>query len=364
MEQRKRVIFTVINDLSYDQRMQRISETLALNNYEVLLVGRRLPNSKMLPPFPFQTKRLQVFFKKGPLFYLEYNLRLFFFLLFSKVDLLGAIDLDTLLAHALVSKLRGKKLIYDAHEYFTEVPELVGRKKVQAVWEKVARFGIPQASLCYTVSEGLTKLFEEKYHKPFKLIRNLPFKKTETTEDQTDDRFILYQGALNKGRCLEQLIEAIQELPVKLKIAGEGDLSVFLRNQARKQIASGQIEFLGYVNPDELKKLTPQAWLGYNVLENQGLSYYYSLANKFFDYIQNSVPVMCSSFPEYVSIASQHPTIIFAEPTVESVRLEIQKLLNDKNLYQQLKLACIPAAEKLNWENESKVLLELYEQIV
>ncbi|TNE81372.1 MAG: glycosyltransferase [Bacteroidetes bacterium] len=364
MERRKRISFTVINDLSYDQRMQRICQSLSEAGYEVSLIGRTLPTSKALPSFPYHCIRLKPWFKRGALFYLEYNIRLFFFLLFYKVDVLGAVDLDTLLANSLVAKLRAKKLVYDAHEYFTEVPELQGRKKVQAVWEKVARFGIPKASLCYTVSPGLAELFQKNYGKSFAVIRNLPLVKEIKSLEKPEPPVVLYQGALNKGRCLEHLIAAVDGLPVQLWIAGEGDLSASLREQAKEGIAKGQIKFLGFLQPKELHELSPQAWLGFNVLENMGLSYYYSLANKTFDYIQAEVPVMCSEFPEYLSLASEYPAIIFAEPSTESVKHQIQTLLNDPKLYQNLKTACKEASAKWNWEQESKHLLSLYEQII
>ena len=71
---------------------------------------------------------MNMLFKKGPLFYAEYNLRLFFLLLLTKADVLVANDLDTLPAVFLASRIRRLPVVYDSHEYFTEVPELVGRK--------------------------------------------------------------------------------------------------------------------------------------------------------------------------------------------------------------------------------------------
>jgi len=117
---KQKLIFTVINDLTYDQRMIRICKSLVRNNYDVLLVGRKLPHSKPLQTQSFQQKRLHCFFQKGKFFYLEYNLRLLFFLWKKKFDGVCAIDLDTILPAFYISKWKGKKMIYDAHEYFTE----------------------------------------------------------------------------------------------------------------------------------------------------------------------------------------------------------------------------------------------------
>jgi len=78
------------------------------------------------------------------LFYANYNIRLFFYLLYSKVDILWSNDLDSLPANYLASKVKGKKLIYDSHEYFTEVPELVSRPDVQKVWESIEEIIFPK----------------------------------------------------------------------------------------------------------------------------------------------------------------------------------------------------------------------------
>jgi len=121
------IIFTVTNDLTYDQRMQRICGTLAANGFTVTLVGRNLPLSIPLESAVYEQKRLFCFFKKGFPFYAEYNLRLFVFLLFAQYDAVCSIDLDTISAGCFATLIRRKKRVFDAHEYFTEVPELVPR---------------------------------------------------------------------------------------------------------------------------------------------------------------------------------------------------------------------------------------------
>ena len=101
-------------------------------------MGRELPDSPIMNLRTYQTKRMKLFFTKGSLFYAFFNIRLFIFLLFKKIDLLVSNDLDTLLANYLISKIKGIPLVYDSHEYFTEVPELEGRfaKKVWLAIEK------------------------------------------------------------------------------------------------------------------------------------------------------------------------------------------------------------------------------------
>ena len=95
-------------------------------NFNVTLIGRELNNSRSINR-TYSTKRLRLFFNKGFLFYFEYNLRLFFLLLFKKFDVYHANDLDTLLPMWIISSIRRKNLVYDTHEYFTGVPEIQNR---------------------------------------------------------------------------------------------------------------------------------------------------------------------------------------------------------------------------------------------
>ena len=111
---------------------------------------------------PEKHKLLRLMFNKGPLFYAEYNIRLFFFLLFKKVDILVANDLDTLPANYLISRIRKKILVYDSHEYFTEVPELVGRDFVRRVWSGIEKRILPKIKYSYTVCESIARIYSEK----------------------------------------------------------------------------------------------------------------------------------------------------------------------------------------------------------
>src|ERR1051325_5728203 len=135
----KRLIFTVTNDLSYDQRMIRICTSLANTGYDVLLVGRKKKDSVALQSQPFKQRRLHCFFQKGKRFYAEYNIRLFFYLLFKKADLICAIDLDTILPCYRISKLKGIKRVYDAHELFCEMKEIVSRPDIYKTWKRMEK---------------------------------------------------------------------------------------------------------------------------------------------------------------------------------------------------------------------------------
>jgi glycosyltransferase involved in cell wall biosynthesis len=361
----KKIIFTVTNDLNHDQRMIRICTALAAH-YEVYLVGRVLPHSKPIVNQLFTQYRLKIWFQKGKLFYAEYNIRLFFFLLKNRFDMVCGIDLDTILPCYLVSKLKHKVCIYDAHEYFTEVPELIGRPFTKHAWEKIADFVLPKIKYCYTVGSCLADLFEKRYGVPYAVIQNVPLQQTIHYQPDLNNKIILYQGALNAGRGLESAIEAMQQIEgATLWLAGEGDLSQLLRQQVDNQGLTHKVKFLGFIAPKDLPQLTAQATIGLNLLDNKSLSYYYSLANKFFDYMQHGVPQITMRFPEYEKICLKHPVAeLIDELSVNAIVHALQHLSNDADYYNQLKTNALKAAKIFNWENESKKLIQFYQQKV
>src|SRR6478735_3605159 len=155
-----RIVFTVTTDLTYDQRMERICSVLADNGFEVLLIGRIKADSKALKEKKYKQTRLSCFFEKGKFFYLEYNIRLFFYLLFVKADIITSIDLDTILPVWIVSRIRRKKFVYDSHEYFTEVIEVVRRPSIKRMWERIESLVLNRIDYAYTVSESIKIEFE------------------------------------------------------------------------------------------------------------------------------------------------------------------------------------------------------------
>lgn len=363
------LLFTVTTDLCFDQRMQRICGSLAAAGYPVRLVGWQRPSSPPLTPQLYQQHRLRGWFQKGKLFYVEYNLRLFFYLLGQRAAAWCAADLDTALPMWLRARLGGRPFVYDAHELFTEVPEVVARPAVQRVWRWVEGFIVPRARLAYTVGPALARVFEQRYGRPFAVVRNVS-RLDETVAlppapaAAPPGGYILYQGALNVGRGLESLLDAMPRVAGRLVICGEGDLSAALREQAAQLglLASGQVEFRGFVLPDALREITRHAAVGIMLLENIGLSYYYSLANKFFDYVHAGIPQVLIDFPEYRALNDQFDVAeLVADLHPDTLATALNRLLRDEPArYQHLAENCRHARPQLSWQHEERELLRLY----
>lgn len=361
------ICLSVTNDLVSDQRMYRIALSLVRTGAEVTLVGRKLGKSLPIPERPYKTKRFKLLFNKSFLFYCEYNLRLFIFLIFSKFDAYVANDLDTLAANYLASVIRKKKLIFDSHEYFTELPELEGRWFARKIWLTLEKTILPRLKYSYTVCGSIANEYKNKYDIEMSVIRNVPTRqKLQDTNVSTlnfnGKKIILYQGAVNIGRGVEQVMDVMKNFDdAVFVIIGNGDIKKDLLKKSKDNGLTEKVVFIDKVPFEQLPSYTIQADVGISLEENLGLNYYYSLPNKLFDYIQAGVPVLSTAFPEKEAIIKQYNiglTIENLEPAILTEAL--QTILYDDQRIAEWKQNLIKAANELCWENEEQKLIDIY----
>ena len=364
MLRKKNLVFTVTNDLVFDQRMIRICRSLADAGYHVTLVGRRFSQPPALATHPFSQVRLRVFFRKGFGFYAEYNLRLFFFLLFRRMDLICAIDLDTIWPCYWVSRLRRKTRVYDAHELFCEMQEIVERPRIYRFWKWLERRTVPRFQRGYTVNQPIADEFRRMYSVNYGVIRNMPVLSPLQIPEKTE-RYILYQGGVNVGRSFDTLLAAMLQVDVPLWIAGDGNYMDRVKSLIGEYGLQGKVKLLGRIPPDQLRELTRHAWIGLTLFEDRGQSNYFSLANRFFDYIHAAVPQLCMDYPVYRQLNnSAAVALLTRDLSAEGIASALNRLLSDRELYVQLQQNCLQVREKWNWQEEEKVLLNFYKSWV
>jgi glycosyltransferase involved in cell wall biosynthesis len=358
----KRIYFTVTNDLSFDQRMHRICGSLADAGYDVTLVGRELKTSLPLQQKSFHQKRLHCFFIKGFLFYTEYNLRLFFFLLNKKMEGICAIDLDTILPCFFISNLKSIPRVYDAHEYFTELKEVRTRPLVKKIWLAIERFAVPKYKYGYTVSNGLAEEFRKNYCRNYKVIRNLPVLKPLGITGR--EICLVFQGAVNEARGFEYLIPAMRSIKYKLIICGDGNFMQQLKVLIHQNNVADRVELRGMLLPEELKKIAQQAMLGLGLAEKEGLNQYLALPNKFFEYIHAGLPQVAMNFPEYQKINGQYKVAVLLDQlSIEKISEAINAVMENNSLLEELHRNCLKAREIYCWQNEEKELIKFYQTI-
>lgn len=364
---------SVTNDLVTDQRVIKVCNSLVDWGYDVFLIGRLLPDSLSIPDWRFKCQRIKLVFNTGFLFYAEFNIRLFFKLLFVSTDIYHSNDLDTLSPNYLVSKIRRKRLVYDSHEYFCGVPELVNRPFIQRVWRMIESFIFPNLKNVVTVNNSIASLYQNDYGIKPEVVRNVPklFHKNKIkTRDElgiSENEFVLIlQGAgINVDRGAEEALLSLKYLSnVKLLIVGGGDVLQKLKNMAIEENLIEKVIFIPKMPYEALRELTPLAELGLTLDKDSNLNYKYSLPNKVFDYIHCRVPILSSNLPELKAIVETYEIgwVIKSHDPKEIASI-IQFAQSNKEILSRYKNNCIEAIKQLNWEIESITLKKMYDSL-
>ncbi|HER08343.1 MAG TPA: glycosyltransferase [Bacteroides sp.] len=364
----KKVYISVINDLVTDQRIHRVAALLQSEGMDVTCIGRRLKDSPEPEGISFRYRRYRMVFSKGPIFYACFNIRLFFTLLVAaRPSLFVANDLDTLPAGFLASRIRKVPLIYDSHELFTQVPELISRPVVRGIWTRIEKLIVPRLDHAVTVSDSIAEFYRQLYGTRFRVVRNLPFRREPHPDPEMKSAYggkkiLIYQGALNVGRGLELMIETIRYLEdFVFLVVGTGDIEKELREAVREKEFGERVYFRGRLSPEALFPITCGADVGISLEEDLGLNYRYALPNKVFDYIQARVPVLCSDLPEMARIVDVYGVGVATGERDPQKLAEIVRHMCSDHGKRSRKKALDRAAGELCWENESRIYLQLLE---
>jgi len=367
----KTAIVCVTNDLSTDQRVNKTCMTLQKCGYWVIESGRLLPESLPLERSYF-TLRTKLWFRTGPQFYAEFNIRLFLYLMTAKVDLIFANDLDTLPAAYMAAKLRGKRLIYDTHEYFTETPELVSRPRTQAIWKMIEDYFFPKLTDILTVNASIAKLYGDKYNKVVKVSRNIPPTfKPERLKSRTElglplnKKILILQGTgINIQRGAEEICMAMQYIDnMALLIVGSGDVFPTLNKIIAEKGLQDKVIFKPKMPFTELRHYTMNSDLGMAIDKDTNLNYHFSLPNKLFDYIHSGIPTLSSGLIELKQIIDKYDIGYYIQShDPEHIAQVIKDIFIDEKRYETVKENTAKAKVELCWEKEEEVLISVIEK--
>jgi glycosyltransferase involved in cell wall biosynthesis len=365
------IILCVSNDLTADQRVHKMALTLMEIDDAVLVIGRKRRNSKALERRAYKTIRLKLFFEKSALFYAELNIRLFFYLLFHPFKVAVANDADTIPAVYWASKLKNKKRVFDSHEIFSEVPELIDRPFIKKVWQTIENYYIPKFKNSITVCQSIAEYYNDKYQVPFIVIPNYPLNQTVELKSRSyfqlpeEKQILLYQGVLNKARGIELMIESLNYLPDWiLVIVGIGDIEIELKDQAKKNVNNSHIFFLGQLDFESLKSLTRLADVGLSLEEDYGLNYRFALPNKLFDYLHAEIPVVVSDLPEMSRLVHEFQVGVVANNRSPEKIAELVNFVYQMKLKKEWNFHIKDVISQLFWSINQKKLHNIYKPLI
>jgi glycosyltransferase involved in cell wall biosynthesis len=370
----KTIVVCVTSDLATDNRVLRHCELMHEMGLKVLVLGRKLPSSPVMPILPYDSYRVKLPFSQGPLFYLSFQVWLFFFLLFKKADIIWANDLDTVLPCIMVCKMRRLFFTVDAHELFTEVPELRNAPIKRSIWGIIEKHLAVKADLFITVNHSLADYFNHKYGINPSVIRNVP-KRINLTSAHTKmslgipegDLVVVIQGSgINKGRGLEETIKAISLLSgVSLLIIGGGNAIEDAKQQSAALGIEAKVHFIKRIPYHEMMRYTQLASIGLAYDTDPCLNFHLALPNKIFDYFHAGIAVISGPQPEISGLVSTYECgYIMKQITPESIQWAIAFYQKHPALLATHQRNSKKASEIEHWEHEKAALASILSPLI
>jgi glycosyltransferase involved in cell wall biosynthesis len=341
-------------------------------DFDVVLIGRKLSNSLAINR-NYKTVRMKLLFNNGFMFYAEYSIRLFFKLFFIKKDVLLSNDLDTLLPNFLISRIFSKKLVYDSHELFTEVPELIDRPTIKNTWLSIEKFIFPRLKNVYTVNASIASIYKKKYNVDVEIIRNIaPLFENESLDIalskkvKGNKKMLILQGSgINMDRGAEEAVTMMQYLEnVVLYVIGSGDVFDKLKELVKTLKLEDKVFIKNRMSYQELMEYTKIADLGLSLDKGTNLNYEYSLPNKVFDYIQAKTPLLVSNRKEIASLVLDNNIGLVVENLdPEKLAQIIKNIFIDQELLKEWRENLVKAQKRYNWEKESIKLKNIFNNL-
>jgi glycosyltransferase involved in cell wall biosynthesis len=371
----------VLNDAVGDARVYKEAKTLAKAGHRVLVLAVRdtnLPARVEIDGFTLVRVALRSrSWGMGSIArlikYAEYSGHTLLTALKADPDVVHAHDANTLPLAWLIARLSRARLVYDAHEFEpgrnwigSNLPPLV-----RSLWILQEQLFIRRADLVITVGHSIAGELARIYAIPRPtVVLNTPEPRTpgpsrslrEWLHIPAANPIILYQGAVTSGRGLRTLVTGAMQIPeAMVVILGSGPYLSALRDWIEQHGWSNRVCLPGQVELADLLEFTASADIGVSLIENICQSYYYSLPNKLFEYLQAGIPVVASNFPEMKRIVTQYGVGVTVNPaSPEDLTNALRLLIEQPALYGQMRVNTAEAAQAFNWSHEADKLLTAY----
>jgi glycosyltransferase involved in cell wall biosynthesis len=368
---------TSFSNLPLDARIQKEAASLLAAGHEIVLIGfaKSISQKKISEQhnfrqicYPFIQMASNSAWQRlrRVLSALQVGFQIYWTSLLTRADVYHSHEAYPLPACFLAAKLRGKKVVYDAHELYpddgwTSTLERLFIHKVDAVINvNEARAGVLRQR--YGIAEQTVIM-----NCPSKMIPPKSGRLRQMFNIPSEDYVVIYHGGFYpKERALDELIRAVPRLPNNMHLVVLGFDSKGTKKVLQQLVTdlrlSGRVHIMDPIPPDELVEFSTGADIGVIpqilVSDNQR----FANPNKLFDYMASQLAVIATDAPTITPIVRDFNIgEIFANPRAEEIAETIMKLLCDPAYLQNCKQSARNAAEQVFfWEREEEKLVKLY----
>jgi len=291
-------------------------------------------------------------------------------------DVYHAHDLPVLRSTAEAAANVNAKVVYDAHELYTEIGEL--SPSYRAKLSKVEKKYIAAVDATITVNEFISDEMANRYNikAPYVLynstIRPSSFdinrrydKFREKWPELAEKKIVLYQGWFSLYRNLLQLVESAQFVndDICLVFMGYGEERTVLEQRCKELGIADKVYFMDAVSQEVLLQYSASADAGIIPYPPVDMNHYYCSPNKLFEFMQAGLPIIASDLPFLSKIIDGYGIGVTAKlDSPEAFAKAINRFFEqgDVSIYRE---RLQRAADDFSWSNDARKLLNIYEKL-
>jgi glycosyltransferase involved in cell wall biosynthesis len=272
----------------------------------------------------------------------------------------------------------GGRAVYDARDIYVDAANLA-RAPAWIRWSvgRSERRWARRADRVVTVNRPYAEVMAERWALPLPaIVMNCAyrFEPPSPREHRFHDRLgldperrvVVYHGGFSRDRGIEQLIDAITDVPdATLVLMGYGQLEAWLRAIVDEQ-ARDDIRVMPAVPPTELLTWLASADVIAMPIQPTTLNHRLTTPNKLFEAMAAGVPVVASDLPGMASIVRETACGQLVDPTdPTAIAAAIRDILaRPPDELAAWRDRCSHAARtSYDWESQLAVLIETYGRI-
>lgn len=290
----------------------------------------------------------------------------------SRPDAIHAHDVNVLLTAWLAAKIARVPLVYDAHEISTGRE---GYEMFRGLVGWLEKKLMPRAAGTITTTEARAKFFARAYGVPRPLVlqnrpRWIDVPSSNRIRDElglTEDwPVVVYQGGIQAGRGLPELVRAAADVPgAYFVFIGGGRVEPELRALTAELGLAERVRFIPTVPLADLPAFTASADIGVQPIRNTCLNHFTTDSNKLFEYAMAGLPVVASDFPEIRRIVRTHELgLLFNPEEPGALARALRTLVESRELRITFSTNARLSARKLGWESQEQQLVDLYATVL
>lgn len=271
------------------------------------------------------------------------------------------------------AKLCGATLIYDAHDFYTEIEPDRERTRFMRLLYAFGRFVetscIRRADGFATVSPGLANLYERKYGRRPLVLQNahdsgldtavFPSLRARIGVRQKTPTIVIV-GQAKPGQVFSGVLGALEQVPeVHAVFVGNGYPAVIGDEVVRRGIKD-RTHFIGDIRAQQVVPLIREADASLIIYYSRSKNYMSALPNGFFQSIAAGLPLFYGGMPELERVCHEFQCGARIDPSnIESVSNAFRHVIELTPTLRELRRSSERAAVSLSWKNEERKLADL-----